>query len=146
MRNRSPVYDLLHQEIKACAAHLLELSQNLDFSKEIDGKHVVERLNELRFFALKIRRDERYHPLLDLKIYLENTMLPYHDGKERIYTIRLSEAVALLAKGELAESAANALFKPELAQSLFHHLVTHFLQECRPGYPLFYKLLELHRI
>jgi hypothetical protein len=142
MRNRSPIYNMLDQEIKACAAHLLEMSQKLEFSAEKDGEHVLGRLNELHGFATKIREDSHYHPLSELKSYLENTMVRYVDEQKSLHSMRLSEAISLL--GIPAQS--DMQFKPEIVRSLLNHFVRLFLEEVKPGRPLFRKLIEIKKL
>ena len=142
MKNHSPIYDLLHQEIKTCADHLLEISQKQECSLEKDGEHILGRLNELHQFAIKIRSDEHYHPLSELKKYMESTMLGYQDDQKRLLTMRLSEAVSLL--GTPPEPGIE--FKPSIVRSLKSHLVAHFLKEAKPGRPFFRKLNEIKKI
>jgi hypothetical protein len=142
MSNHSPIYNLLHQEIKACADHLLEMSQKKELSAEKDSGHILERLNELHQFASKVRSDERYHPLSELKKYLENTMLRYHDQQNRFLSMRLSEAISLLA----IPSQTEIKFKPEIVRSLLDHLLNHFRENSKPGRPLFRKLVEIKKI
>lgn len=142
MKNRSPVYNLLHQEIKACADHLLEMSQNREFSAEKDAEHVLGRLAELHQFAMKVRPDEHYNPLSELKEYLENTMLKYQDEQNRFLTMRLSEAVSLLG----LPSQTDVKFKPSIVTSLTKHFVRHFQEDVKPGRPLFRKLVEIKKI
>ncbi len=142
MKHHSPIYDLLHQEIKACANHLLEMSQKQQFSEEKDAEHVLGRLHELLQFSLKIRSDEHYHPLSELKDYLENTMLGYQDDQKRLLTMRLSEAVFLL--GTPPEPPIE--FKASMVRSLTKYLVRHFLEESKPGRPLFRKLQDIKKI
>ncbi len=139
MRNHFPIYSLLHQEIKACATHLLELSQKEGLCPDKDAEHVLKRLLELHQFAIKVRSDEHYHPLIDLKHYLENTMLGFHDNHDRLQSIRLSEAMFLL--GEIPEKQAQ--FNPSNVQSLTEDFLKHFLKDCKPGYSLFKKLSEI---
>jgi hypothetical protein len=142
MSNRSPIYNLLHQEIKACADHLLEMSQKQGFSSEKDGEHILGRLNELHQFASKVRVDERYHPLSELKHYLENTMLRYQDEQNRFLSMRLSEAISLLG----IPTQTDVKFKPSIVHSLMNHFLNHFLEDVKPGRPLFRKLIEIKRI
>ncbi|MGC1878363.1 MAG: hypothetical protein WA347_04250 [Rhabdochlamydiaceae bacterium] len=142
MSNRSPIYDMLHQEIKACADQLLEMSQKQEFSPEKDAEHVLERLNELHKFASKVRSDERYHPLSELKHYLENTMLRYQDEQNQLLSMRLSEAISLLG----IPTQTEVKFKPSIVRSLMNHFLSHFREDAKPGRPLFRKLLEIKRI
>jgi hypothetical protein len=142
MSNRSPIYTLLHQEIKACADHLLEMSQSQEFSSEKDGEHILGRLNELHQFALKVRSDEHYHPLSELKHYLENTMLCYQDEQNQFLSMRLSEAISLLG----VPTQTDVKFKSSIVSSLMNHFLSHFLEEAKPGRPLFRKLTEIKRI
>ena len=126
MSNRSPIYNMLHQELKASVDHLLELSQK----KESAVEQIVGRFNELYQFASKVRRDEHYHPLEEFKGYLENTMLGYKDERHRTLTMRLSEAVCLLGMGD-------AKFKPSIVRSLSAHFLKHFFEEAKAGRPPF---------
>jgi replicative superfamily II helicase len=141
MGNRSPIYSMLHQEIKACADQLLEMSQKQEFSPEKDAEHVLERLNELHQFSSKIRSDERYHPLSELKRYLENTMLCYQDEQNQLLSMRLSEVLSLLGTTQ-----TEVKFKPSIVRSLMNHFISHFREDTKPGRPLFRKLLEIKRI
>lgn len=134
MRNPSPIYNLLHQEIKACAEHLLEQGQ----IKTPDSASILQRLNELLEFAGKVRPDEHYHPLRELKVYLENTTLNYEDGRNNFMTIRLSEVVALLGK--------KTEFKYPAASCLTKYFLDHFLKVAKPGGSLFQKLTEIKKI
>src|SRR6267154_4348124 len=122
MGNRSPIYNLLHQEIKACADHLLEISQRQELSSDKDSEVILDRLNELHQFASKVKSDERYHSLSALKHYLENTMLRYQDEQNRLFSMRLSEAISLL--GIPAQS--NVKFKHMIVRSLLNHFLIHF--------------------
>lgn len=142
MNNRSPIYSLLHQEIKACADHLLEMSQNQEFSREKDSEHILGRLIELHQFASKIRSDDHYHPLSELKHYLENTMLRYQDEQNRLLSMRLSEAISLLG----IPTQTDIKFKHSIASSLMNHFLDHFFKDVKPGGPLFRKLTEIKRI
>ncbi len=142
MSNRSPIYDLLHQEIKACAGHLLEMSQKKELSVEEDSEHILERLNELHHFASKVRSDERYHPLSELKKYLENTMIRFQDEQNRLLSMRLSEAVSLLG----IPTQTEIKFKPEIVRSLMDYFFRHFRENSKPGRPLFRKLVEIKKI
>ncbi len=142
MKNYSPIYDLLHQEIKTCAAHLLQISQKQEFSIEKDGENILGKLNELQQFATKIRSEEHYHPLNDLKDYFESTMLRYQDDQKRLLTMRLSEAISLLG----VPPEPGVTFKASIVQSLMNHLVRHFFENIKPGRALFQKLNEIKQI
>ena len=142
MKNHSPIYNLLHHEIRACADHLLEMSQNPEMGSEIDAEHIVSRMYDLHQFALKVRPDEHYYPLCDFKEYLENTMVPYQDDHNQLQSMRLSEAVSLLG----LPSQNGMDFKPSIVSSLIKHLVQHFHQHAKPGRPLFRKLLEIKKV
>ncbi len=142
MNNRSPIYDLLHQEIKTCADQLLEVSQNKQPPSEKDSEHILERLSELHHFASKVRSDERYHPLNELKKYLENTMICYHDEQNRLFSMRLSEAVSLL----MIRTQTQVKFKPNIIRSLMDHFLRHFRENSKPGSPLFRKLVGIKKI
>lgn len=142
MRNPSPIYNLLHQEIKACADHLLELGQKQDCTPEQDGEHILNRLLELHQFANKIRSEEHYLSLSDLKNYLENTMLGYQDDQKHFFTMRLSEVVSLLG----APPEPGIEYKPSMVRSLTKYFVRHFLEEIKPGKPLFQKLHAIKKI
>jgi hypothetical protein len=133
---------MLHQEIKSCADHLLEIGQKQELSIEKEGEHILERLNELRDFAQKMRSEEHYHPLSELKQYLESTMLGYQDDQKCHLTMRLSEVICLL--GTPPEPGVQ--FKPSIVRSLMKHLVQHFLKEAQPGRPLFQKLQEIKKL
>lgn len=137
MRIRSPIYSLLHQEIKACANHLLEISQKLDFSLKEDTTHVLGRLFELHQFACQAQEHEYYLPLYELKEYLYTVMIPFQDDKHCLHSIRFSEALSLL------RTPLEIEFDPAIIRSLLNHFIGHFLQETKPGRPLFRKLTEV---
>jgi hypothetical protein len=141
-RSFAPIYDLLHQEIKGSAEHLLEISQKRPFSLERDSGYVLERFRELQDFTMRYSLSESYHPLIDLKRYLEFTMISYYDDQKRLLTMRFSEAVGIL---ELSTDAEYN-FKEQTVHSLLQHFVKHFLEESRPGKPLFKMLMELHKL
>lgn len=142
MKNHCPIYNLLHQEIRTCADHLLEMSQEKEFSLEKNTKQVLERMLELHGFASRVRTDAYYKPLCDLKKYLENTMLRYQDEQHRLQTMRLSEAIALIG----IPSPTDMKFKPSILRSLIHFFVRHFLEDTKPGRPLYRKLTEIKKI
>jgi hypothetical protein len=142
MKNHSPIYNLLHQEIKTCADHLLEISQKQGFSAEEDGDRILGKLNELHQFSMKMCSEEHYHPLSELKNYLESTMLGYQDDQKLHLTMRLSEAISLLG----VPPEPGIKFKSTIVNSLMHHLVRHFLKEVKPGRPLFRQLNEIKQL
>jgi hypothetical protein len=142
MRNRSPIYNMLDQEIKACAAHLLEMSQKLEFSAEKDGEHALVKLNELHKFATRVREGSHYHPLNELKTYLENRMVRFVDEQKSLHSMRLSEVISLLG----IPAQDDMQFKPEIVSSLLNHFVRLFLEEIKPGRPLFRKLIEIKKL
>lgn len=142
MKIQSPIYNLFHQEIKACVEHLLEMSQRPDPLKEQDGEQICGRLNELHQFSLKVRSEEHYYPLRELKDYLENTMLGYQDDRKQLQTIRLSEAISLLT----TPPEPPIKFLPSMVRSLTRHLIRHVLEEAKPGRPLFRKLNDIKRV
>ncbi len=140
MSNRSPIYNMLHQEIKTSVDQLLELSLKKESPQNKD--QILGRLSELHQFASKVRRDGHYDCLEDFKNYLENTMLGYQDERHRSLTMRLSEAICLL--GVPAE--ADVKFKPAIVRSLANHFLKFFFEEAKPGQPLHRKLMEIKRI
>jgi hypothetical protein len=142
MKNRSPVYNLIHQEMRACAVHLLEMGQDEEFSQEKHAIHVLSRLAELHQFASRVRPDEHYHPLSELKEYLENTMLKYHDEQNKYLSMRLSEVVSLLG----LPPETDIKFKPSIVDSLTKYFIRHFQEEIKPGRALFKKLIEIKKI
>lgn len=142
MKHNSPIYSLLHHEIRACADHLLEISQNPEMGSEIDAEHIVGRMYDLHQFASKVRPDEHYYPLCDFKEYLESTMVSYQDDQNQLQSIRLSEAVSLLG----LPSQSGMEFKPSIVGSLVKHLVQHFHQNVKPGRPLFRKLQAIKKV
>ncbi len=142
MKNHSPIYNLLHNEIRACAGHLLEISQTPEATQGDHAEHIVSRLYELHQFAAKVRPDERYLPLSDYKEYLENTMVKYQDDEHRLQSMRLSEAISLLG----LPSQTDMEFKPSIVRSLTKHLVRHFHQDVKPGRPLFRKLVDINKL
>ena len=132
MKYNSPIYNLLHQEIKACASYLL--------SKKFTPEHAISKLYELHQFASRVHDDARYIPLFALKKYLETTMLCYQDEENKLQSIRLSEVVSLLGV------PSEIKFKPSIVQSINDFFLDHFLKESKPGRPLFRKLTELKKI
>lgn len=136
MRYASPIYDLLHQEIKACADHLMETCQNQHFTFDKDSRHIVERIVELHQFSKKIRENNHYHPLSDLKHYLENTMISFQDVQKKTQSMRLSEAVDILYQSW--SQMETAIYR-SLQVNCIHHLI----EEIRPGRPLFKKLRDI---
>jgi hypothetical protein len=142
MRNRSPIYSLFHQEIRACAEHLLEMSQNKKLCLEKSAEHILGRMRELHQFASKVRPTEHYHALYALKHYLENTLLPYQDEEKSYQLMRLSEAISLLGIPVQAELK----FQPVIVSSLTNQFVQHFLEESKPGRPLHRNLNDIKRL
>ncbi len=142
MNNRSPIYSLFHQEIKACVERLLEICHNKSSSEENDAKHILDRLQDLSQFASKVRSNEHYLALYTLKHYLENTMLLYLDEQKKPQSMRLSEALSLLR----ASSQEEIQFQPVIVNSLTEHLIRHILEETQPGRPLFKNLNELKKL
>jgi hypothetical protein len=142
MKNRSPIYNLFHQEIKACADDLLKMSQNKEFCHDQDVEPILDRLVQLHQFASKVRPDKHYHPLTELKSYLENTMLGYQDEYNRMQSMRLSEIIFLLT----IPSTSEMKFNPCIVRSLKSNFVHHFLENSQPGWPLFRKLHEIKHI
>ncbi len=139
MKHHSPIYSLIHQEIKTCADHLLGMTQKPDFSPEKEGEEILGKLNELHQFSLKIRSEEHYHPLSDLKNYLEHTMIRYYDEQKTVLTMRLSEAISLLG----VQSEPKIKFKAAIVRSLMGQLVHHFQEEVKPGRTLHRRLNDL---
>ena len=139
MKRISPIYDLLHQEIKACADHLIQTCHSQDFTFDIDSKHILARTHELHQFAKKMREAEHYHPLSDLKHYFENTMVPYHDNQNKMQSMRLSEAVEILH--HFPDQLPNRASK-----SLLVNCIHHMIEEIKPGRSLFKKLRDLNKI
>jgi hypothetical protein len=142
MSNRSPIYNLLHQEIKTCADQLLEISKKKELSEETDSEHILERLKELHHFASKVRSDKCYYPLSELKKYLENTMIRYQDEHNRPFCMRLSETIFLLR----IPMQTEVKFKPKIVRSLRDNFFRHFRENSKPGCPLFRKLVEIKKI
>jgi hypothetical protein len=142
MRNHSPIYSLFHHEIRACAEHLLEMSQNKKLCVEKSAAHILGRMRELHQFASKVRPTEHYNALYALKHYLENTMLPYQDEEKSYQAMRLSEAIALLGIPVQAEMQ----FQPAIVTSLTNQFVQHFLEEAKPGRPLHKNLIDIKRL
>lgn len=143
MRNHSPIYSLFHQEIRACAEHLLEISQQgKDLCVEKSAEHILGRMRDLHQFASKVRPTEHYHALYALKHYLENTMLPYQDEEKSYQAMRLSEAVSLLG----IPVQADMQFQPAIVSSLTNHFVQHFLEETKPGRPLHRNLNDIRKL
>jgi hypothetical protein len=142
MKNHSPIYNMLHQEIKACADHLIEMSQCKEISLEKDVEQVLGRFLELHEFSCRVRADVHYHPLSELKHYLENTMLCYQDDQNHLQSMRLSEAISLLG----LPSQTEIKFKSSIVRSLTNYFLRHFLEEAKPGRPLFRKLTEIKKL
>jgi hypothetical protein len=142
MKNCSPIYHLLHREMKACAGDLLKMSQNKELCHDQDPEPILDRLVQLHQFASKVRADKHYRPLSELKSYLENTMLGYQDEYNRMQSMRLSETIFLLT----IPSTSEMKFKPCIVHSLKSYFVRHFLENSQPGWPLFRKLREIKHI
>ncbi len=148
MKCHLPFYDLLHHEIKACTDHLLETCLAPHFSFERDSIHILGRLTELHQFSKKILNEEHYHPLASFRHYLENTMLSYQDAENHHHSIRLSEAIEILALPHFQEMC-NTQF-PEtgtlMCKSLHKHCIEHCLEEIKPGKDLFKTLLAIKSV
>lgn len=138
MKQFFPIYNLLHQEIKACAEHLMETCQSQHFAFDNDSKHIMARIGELHQFSKKIKDAECYYPLSELKDYLENTMIPFTDEQKRIQSMRFSEAIEILHL--FAEHQEGP------SKSLLVNCIQHLIEEVRPGRPLFRKLREIKGI
>src|SRR5262249_31108775 len=117
-------------------------SQKQELSSEKDSIPILERLHELHQFASKVRSEEQYHPLSELKQYLESTVVCYQDEQKRTLSMRLSEAISLLGIPVQTEIK----FKPAIVRSLLQQFLKHFRESIKPGRPLFRKLIEIKRI
>ncbi len=122
---------LQHQEIKACAELLLELGRKPDLSLHEDAELVIKRLSELHHFSKTVCKPNTYHPLLDLKQYMEITQITYQDQQYKIASLPLSEALSRL----------NAMPTPESV--LLKAMLEHFKDEMHPSRPLYANLREL---
>jgi hypothetical protein len=142
MKHPSPVYHLLHQEIKACAEHLLEMGQKQQKFTEKGGQQILNKMGELQQFATKMPSKEHYLPLCAWKNYLEQTVLCYNDEQKRVLSMRLSEAIALLNM----QTKGVSFFKPIIIQSLTSQLLRLFWTNIKPGRPLFKKLIQIKKM
>lgn len=142
MRCQSPIYSLLHQEIKACAEHLLEMGSRPDLTMSQDVQHILARLNELQDFAGKVHEEERYLPLKELKQYLENTMVCFEDMHHKLYSMRLSEMLGILC----SRTYESVSFEPKVVHSVLSHFFRHFQEQAKPGHSLFYKLNKIKKL
>ena len=93
-RHPSPIYHLLHQEIKRSVDTLLQLSQ-----EDICSDQILLNFCELLILGGKMGKAEIPHPLIEVKEYLERTTLSYSDGKVKGLMIRISEAIIILSQG-----------------------------------------------
>ncbi|PWU15954.1 MAG: hypothetical protein C5B45_01610 [Chlamydiae bacterium] len=133
-------YNLLHQEIKACAEHVFEISNKKDVNINDDYLHVVARLHDLYQISKKVQIEERYLFLVELKTHLENTTLCFENQElNTLHSIRLSEAISILA---LPEGEKKYLNKPTY-HSLKERFLSYFLQNIQPEQTLFRKLKAL---
>lgn len=142
MRYQSPIYNLIHQQIKACAERLLEVGQTQEICVKQGSSQILDRMSELHQFASKVRANEHYSALYALKHYLENTMLLYKDAENRAQTMRLSEVLSLLGSPSQTEQE----FQPAIVGSLTDHFIRHFLEEMKPGRSLFKNLTDIKKI
>jgi hypothetical protein len=69
-------------------------------------------------------------------------MLPYTDDNRNWQSIRLSEALALLARSTPGLDS----FHPKIIDSLLNHCVHYLHQEIQPGRRLYGVLQEIHII
>jgi hypothetical protein len=69
-------------------------------------------------------------------------MLKYQDEKNLLFSMRLSEVILLLG----IPSDQQLDFKPAIVRSIKKYLVSHFLKEAKPGFPLFKRLALIKKI
>lgn len=135
-----PYYNMLHQEIKACAEHVFEISGKKDSNINNDCLHVIARLNDLYQISKKVQIEERYLSLIELKTHLENTILCFENQElNTLHSIRLSEAISILA---LLEGEKKCVNEPAY-HSLKEHFLSYFLHNIQPEQTLFRKLKAL---
>ena len=133
-------YNLLHQEIKACAEHVFEISSKKDANINNDYHHIVSRLHDLYQISKKVQMEERYLSLVELKTHLESTTLCFENQElNTLHSIRLSEAISILA---LSEGASKSSSEPTY-HSLKQHFLNYFMQNIQPDQTLFRKLKAL---
>lgn len=133
-------YNLLHQEIKACAEHVFEITGKKDANINNDYHHIVARLHDLYQISKKVQIEERYLSLVELKAHLENTTLCFENQElNTLHSICLSEAISILA---LPEEAKKCLNEPTY-RSLKQHFLSYFIQNIQPEQALFRKLKAL---
>lgn len=133
-------YNLLHQEIKACAEHVFEISNNKEANLHKDCQHVVARLHDLYQICKRVQTEERYLSLLELKTHLETTTLCFENQElNTLHSIRLSEAISILA---LPEGSKKCLSEPTYC-SLKQHFLCYFMENIQPEQVLFQKLKAL---
>lgn len=133
-------YNLLHQEIKACAEHVFEISGKKDANLHHDCHHVVARLYDLYQISKRVQTEERYLSLVELKTLLETTTLCFENqALNTLHSIRLSEAISILALPEGPKKCAN---EPTYC-SLKQHFLCYFMQNIQPEQILFRKLKAL---
>lgn len=133
-------YNLLHQEIKACAQHIFEISNKKDANISNDYYPIVARLHDLYQISKKVQIEERYLSLVELKNYLENTTLCFENqALNTLHSMCLSEAISILA---LPEGKEKCLNKPTY-RSLKQYFLSYFIQNIQPEQTLFRKLKAL---
>ena len=114
-------YNLLHQEIKACAEHVRDISNTKDVNINNDYPHVGARLYDLYQISKKVQIEERYLSLVELKTHLESTTLCFENQElNTVHSIRLSEAISILALAEGEKKCLN--------ESTYHSLKERFLK------------------
>ncbi|MBS0650332.1 MAG: hypothetical protein JSR93_04130 [Verrucomicrobia bacterium] len=130
-----PLHLSQRQEIKACAELLLELAKKPLFSLDNDGNLMLESLTNLHSFSKRLHQEDAYHPLLDIKNYLNKTLISYAEKDYRNISIPLDRAVMLLG------SKSNHSPSPTLLKAVIDHI----REEMRPAGPLYLKLIEVCR-
>lgn len=135
-----PYYNLLHQEIKACAEHVFEITAKKDANIHNDYHHIVARLHDLYQISKKVQAEERYLSLVELKAHLENTTLCFENQElNTLHSICLSEAISILSSPEGEKKCLN---EPTY-RSLKQHFLSYFTQNIQPEQALFRKLKAL---
>lgn len=127
--------ELLHhiQEIRASAENLLELAGRPYFSLSDDADLILDHLHNLHRHSKNLNLQNTYHPVLDLKHYLETTTITYQEKSYQNICIPLDKAIAALSR-----SADHRIPSP-----LLKAVIDHVREEIKPCFPLHTKLKEV---
>lgn len=135
----SSIYNLLHQELKACADHLFEMFHLPSHILEDQSEHILCRLRELQKSSEKVCLKTHYHPLTELKHHLENTTIAYEDASNQLQSIPLSEALCFLTEIQ----QGNCHLEPVVKTSLLKQCMNHIYNEMQPGHSIHRVLGEI---